>query len=454
MARAPAVAFHWTFPMNAPRIVAAALLVVSAVASASAQRDTTRALSLGDAARLGATAGASSVAAQLRAEQARGRALESRAALLPHVSGSFADGQRTFNTASFGLNLPTFDPNGEVIGPVRTVDIRGRVVANLLDPAGLSRYRTAQSAASGASADAAIVTHQAATIAAAGYIRTLRAEAQVAARSADSALATELVGIAQRQVDAGVGVALDVTRARALLASTRAQLIAARNERDRARLELARSLGQPLDTRFLLRDTLAFGDSAAPTEAQAVAAALKDRPELRAAMAATETARRALGAARSERLPTIGVFADDGATSKSYSHLLNTYTWGLQLSLPIFDGMRTSARVQQQRAALQEAAVRQRDVEMQVVADVRGALMDLSASREQLGAARERLMLGEQEVAQSRERFRAGVAGNADVITAQLNLDAARSQYVDALASLAMARVSLARAQGHLLELP
>jgi outer membrane protein TolC len=110
--------------------------------------------------------------------------------------------------------------------------------------------------------------------------------------------------------------------------------------------------------------------------------------------------------------------------------------------------------VQQQSAALHEAEARQHDVELQVVTDVRSALLDLSASQELLGAARERLSLGEQEVAQSRERFRAGVAGNADVITAQLNLDTARSQYIDALASLEMARVSLARAQGHLLELP
>jgi outer membrane protein TolC len=148
------------------------------------------------------------------------------------------------------------------------------------------------------------------------------------------------------------------------------------------------------------------------------------------------------------------VFGDDGATSSTYTHLLNTYTYGLQLSLPIFEGFRTSARVQQQTAALHEAEARQRDVELQVATDVRIALLDLAAGQEQLGAARERLSLGEQEVAQSRERFRAGVAGNADVITAQLNLDAARSLYIDALASLEMSRVSLARAQGHLLELP
>jgi outer membrane protein TolC len=440
--------------MNHPRLLAVALVFCVAGRTHAQAGDSVQVLSLGDAARLAARQSGSSVAAFYRAEQARGRALESRSALLPHASASFSDGKRTFNTASFGLPLPGFDPKGVVIGPVRTIDARGRVVANLIDPASFGRYRSAQAAASGAAADAAMVTNQAAAIATATYVRTLRAEAQVSARAADSSLATELLGIAQRQLQVGVGVALDVTRARAQLSGTHAQLIAARNERDRARLDLSRALGLLPSANVILRDSLTHAATQAPSESEALAAAMQDRADLRAAVAATETARRALRAARSEHLPTLGVFGDDGATSNSYSHLLNTYTYGVQLTLPIFEGFRTSARVQQQIAALREAEARRRDVELQVVTDVRGALLDLSASQEQLAAARERLALGEQEVAQSRERFRAGVAGNADVIIAQLNLDTARSQYIDALASLEMARVSVARAQGRLLELP
>jgi outer membrane protein TolC len=278
----------------------------------------------------------------------------------------------------------------------------------------------------------------------------------VSARTADSALARELLDIAQRQLQAGVGVALDVTRARAQLAGTRAQLIAARNERDRARLDLLRGLGLAVTEEVVLRDTLAPppSDEVLTTEAAGVVEAQRERADLRAASAATDAARRALRAARSERLPTLGLFGDDGATSTSYSRLLNTYTYGAQLTLPVFEGFRTSARVQQQIAALHEAEARQRDLGAQVVADVRGALLDVAASREQAAAAQERLALGEQELAQARERFRAGVAGNADVIIAQLNLNAARSQYVDALASLQLARVALARAIGQVTKLP
>jgi outer membrane protein len=415
----------------------------------------TQTLTLGDAARLAARQSAIAVGAHYRAEEIGARAREARSALLPDLSASWADGQRTFNTASFGLPLPGFNPNGQIIGPVRTVDVRGRVVAPLFNPAAFGRYRSAQAAASGAEADAASSAEQAASTAAAAYLRVLRAEAQVSARAADSALARDLLGIAQSQLQAGVGVALDVTRARSQLAGVRAQLIAARNERDRARLDLSRTLGLPLTTPLVLTDSLGLAPpEAGVSEATAIGEARRVRPDLRAALAAVVTARRALTAARAERLPTIGVFGDDGATSNSYSHLLNTYTYGVQVSVPIFEGFRTEARVQEQQAVLRQAETRERDLEAQVEADVRGAVLDLASAREQVEASRERLRLAEQELQQARERFRAGVAGNADVITAQLGLDAARSLYVDVLTAAQAARVSLARAQGRVTALP
>ena len=62
--------------------------------------------------------------------------------------------------------------------------------------------------------------------------------------------------------------------------------------------------------------------------------------------------------------------------------------------------------------------------------------------------------LAEQELAQARDRFRAGVAGNAEVVTASIALNASRAQVIDARAALLGARVSLARAQGTTTDLP
>ena len=138
---------------------------------------------------------------------------------------------------------------------------------------------------------------------------------------------------------------------------------------------------------------------------------------------------------------------------KTPSHLLATYDFGIQLSIPIFDGSRRTGRVEEQSAAMRQVEIRERDLRAQIAVEVRSALLDLSSAREQVEAVRERVRLSEQEVTQARDRFAAGVAGNADVISASLSLSGARTSLVDAEAAYQAARVALARAEGTLTSL-
>ena len=419
-------------------------------------------LSIGDAARLAAQQSSGVQGAQQRVAQAQARVTQSRAALLPDLSANAVQSGRTFNSVTFGITLPTgpgepplFNPAGQVLGPVNTLDLRGRVQTNIFDYSALARLRTAQTAVGAARADVENAGDQAAVQATAAYLRVLRGDGQLQARIADSVLATELLSIAQSQLEAGVGVALDVTRAQSQLAGIRAQLILARNESDRARLDLRRSLNLALDAPLVLTDSLSeeSSDGLAYDEATATTRALHDRPDLRALEEQLHAAQQTVSAIRAERLPSLSAFGDDGVIGANASRLLPTYDYGIQFSLPIFDGFRREGRIEEQQAMARELAVRQRDLQQQATVDVRGALLDLSSARQAVAASREQLRLAEQEVAQARDRFRAGVAGNADVVTAALQLNAARSQYVDVLTSLQTARVSLARAEGAVTQL-
>ena len=455
---------------TAPRLfIGATLLAAAAAAPVPGQQPGAASLgaavriSLGDAARLAARQSNVVQTAEQRAEEALARVRQSRAALFPELSANALQSGRTFNSVTFGITLPSapgqpplFNPDGQVLGPVNTVDLRGRVQTNIFDYSVLARLRSAQTSATAARADIASAADQAATQAAAAYIRVLRGNAQLDARLADSTLARELLNIAQSQLEAGVGVALDVTRAESQLAGMRAQLIAARNERERAQLDLRRALNLSLDAPVELSDSLSsvVSDDLALDEPTATARAMRDRPDLRAADEQLRAAQQTVSAIRSERLPSLSAFGDDGVVGKTgSSRLLPTYTYGIQLSLPIFDGFRREGRIQEQQAVTHELEVRRRDLEQQAAIDVRSALLDLTAARDEVTASRERLRLAEQEVSQARERFRAGVAGNADVVTASITLNSARSQYVDVLTSLQQARVLLARAEGAVTQL-
>lgn len=419
-------------------------------ADSAASRDSVPVLTLGGAARLAAKQSALAQTAQYRAREAAARVRQSRSAILPDLNATGSLVRRNFNTASFGLSLPGFPPGGFVPPAFNLYDLRGHAQWDVLDLSAFERVRAAQAAARASGAEATNSAELAATQAATAYLQLLRTESQLEARAADSALAADLLSIARSQLNAGTGIGLDVTRAQAQLTGVVAQLIAARNARDRAQLDLRRALGLPLDAPVALADSLdelpaadSLADEQALTEQ-----ALRDRPDLRAAEQQLQAARRAVTATKAERLPSLAVFGDKGATGVKTDALLNTYQVGAQVSLPIFDGFRREGRIEEQQAQVQEAAIRQRDLQQQAAVDVRGALLDLASARQQVAAARERLRLAEQEVAQARERFAAGVSGNADVIQASLSLNAARNLLIDALTGYQVARVSLARATG------
>jgi outer membrane protein TolC len=141
--------------------------------------------------------------------------------------------------------------------------------------------------------------------------------------------------------------------------------------------------------------------------------------------------------------------ADNGFIGKNIgNNMLNTWTWALRVSVPVFEGGRREAREREQGFVSQELEARRRDLLAQVNVDVRSALLDAASAGEAVSAAQERLKLAEQEVSQSRDRFTAGVSGNLDVTSALLGLSAARTQLVDALANRQLARISIARSQG------
>ena len=452
----------------ARRALAAATIVALASSAATAQTsprpalvaplpDSVIPLSLGDAARLAARQSATAQGARFRADEALARVRATRADLLPQVSSYVQEAGRTFNTSTLGIDFPSspgvpplFDPQGQVEGPINTLDVRGRVQQNLLDFGALGRVKSAQAQARSSSADADATAEQSATVATSAYVRAMRTDADLRARRADTLLATDLLRIAQSQLQAGTGVGLDVTRAQAQLAATRAAFLSSRNARDHAHLDLVRAIALPVGTDVVLTDSLsaAHGTEVIPDEATLVAQALHNRPDLVAEEERVRAAKQGLSAIKAERLPSLGLVADDGVIGKNGAKLLNTYTWGLQVSVPIFDGFRREARVQEQQSVVRAAEVRQRDVEEQARADVRGALIDLAGAADQLAAATERLRLAEQELAQARDRFNAGVAGNADVVNASLALTSSRMLVNDAETLYQLARVALARATG------
>ena len=386
--------------------------------------------------------------AGLRTDEATARVRQARSAFLPSLSVGAAWLNRDFNSKAQGISFPGVPT---IIGPFTAYDARVRASQTLLDFSGLARLRAARAQVAGSTAEGGAVSEGAAAGAALAYLRVARAAAQVVARRADSAVAADLVGLAQAQKNAGVSAAIDVTRARTQLVSAAGALLVARNQLDRARIDLARALGLDPWTPIEITDTLtaALPQANIPAAAESIVAlALARRPDLAAELARGDVARTVKSAISAERLPRIDVAGDYGVSGLTPSTSVGTRQLGVQVSIPILDGFRREGRAAEQSAVLRESEVRARDLRQQIAAEVETALLDLESAQAQQGIATERLRLAADEMAQARERFAAGVAGTIEVINAQASLLRARDTDIDARYGAATARVALARAAG------
>ena len=405
-------------------------------------------LSFADAVRLASGEVPVVALATLRATEADARVRQARAALLPSVSVGGFWLNRTFNSRSIGISFPGVP---ELIGPFNNYDARVGASQALFDWSSVKHVRAAGAQADGSRAERGVTVEASVLTTAIAYVRAVRAQAVVGARQADSAIAAELVGLAEAQRAAGVSPAIDVTRARAQLARAQGLLLVAKNQLDRGRIDVTRALGLDPATPLSFSDSLAPSLGAADVSVErdsAVSAALANRPELRAELARAAAARQTGSAIRAERLPRIELAGDYGVNGPTAPRSIATRDITLQVSVPILDGFRREARLDEQDAVVRESQVREADLRRQIAAEVDAALLDLGSAEAQQLVAREELRLAESELSQARERFKAGVAGNIDVITAQAGLIRARDTEIDARYAAATARVSLARAAG------
>src|SRR2546427_4273297 len=200
-------------------------------------------LSFADAVRLASGEVPVVALASLRTTEADARVRQARAALLPSLSLGGAWVNRDFNSQALGIPFPPQFNLPHPVPPFHNYDGRVTVTQTLFDWSSVARVRAAGAQADGSRAERGVTVEGAALTAALAYLRAARGQAAVAARQADSALAAELVGLAQAQKAAGVSGAIDVTRARTQLVTAEGLLIVARNQMDRARIDVTRALG-------------------------------------------------------------------------------------------------------------------------------------------------------------------------------------------------------------------
>ncbi len=342
------------------------------------------------------------------------------AANWPTLTGQF-NFTRSRSLSSSGASVPTLHRYGPSLGLSYVVYDFGARAASI----DAQRYQLIASLLNGNR-----VLQDAIAEVEAAYFAVLAARAQVNAQTQqETALRSSLDAVNVR-LQSGLAARADQLRARAALAETTLARQAAERDGIKAEAGLKQAAG------VAQTDTIALDwETAAPTVLEAgtllvdmLAEAAQQRPDLQALLAAAARARAEAEGARAARWPSVSLSANTGRTFflEDDHSPSSTYSVGVNLSLPLFDGGRLAA---QARAAERDAERLQAEAEIQgnqVARTVAEAYHDVRYAHLQREGVAVQFDSASESARAAEARYTAGVGSLLELLTAQADLARAR----------------------------
>lgn len=312
------------------------------------------------------------------------------------------------------------------------------------------RYQASRSVVNASKADSLSTREQVILLVVSQYIGTLRAVASVEASKSRVDLAQALYDQAADLQKEGVGTGIDTLRANVELQNEKQRLIEAQNDREASLFGLSKLLNLDPRQKVELADSLSFFETPQPDVQASIDAALADRQEWKALLAQEKVLQYEKQASQFSRLPSLrfdGYWTELGTSA---NNAIPMYQYQGSLNFPLFTSGRIHAEIAKANLEVQKLQQQKADLRNQIALDVKTSLLNLDSARSEVQVANLGVELAKEEVSQARDRFRAGVANNIEVISAQDSLARANDNQILALYRFNQARADFARAVGQM----
>ena len=267
--------------------------------------------------------------------------------------------------------------------------------------------------------------------------------------------ASEFLRVVKARYETGEASSFEVMRAEVEVSNLEPILIRARNGINLSELLIKKAMGARQDADIEFVGEFKYNDYEITAE-RAIEIAMENRPELKMADLQGSIADQSIKLARSGWFPTLALdfnydFRMDKISFDS-DEVEDTYGGYLVLSLPLFDGFRTRAQVAEARSIRRQADIYRGNLEDLIELEVRGVLLDVEAARETLKSQEKNVGMAQEGLDIANERYLQGYATNLEVLDAQLALNTAKRNRLEAVHDLNVAVAQAMRSMGILLK--
>jgi len=409
-------------------------------------------VTLADAVKLGLAANLGVLTADDSARATRAQRLYALSSLLPFISIDASETSTQINLAAYGFKFSLPPGTGfsipTVVGPFQYSQLLANLSQSVWDPVARRNWHASQESERASNLSARDAREVVVLAVAGAYLETIATAARAVSQSAQVDNAQAVYHQAEVRKEAGTNARIDVTRTLVELQGQQQRLNALESDLRKQKLALARLIGLPLDRELILSDQLAFNPPPVPEAAGAVQQAFQKRWDLQAAASQVRAAEIVVSAARAERLPSASLTADYGVLGPSPTNNHGVYTVTGAINVPVYQGGRVKADVEQAEATLHQRQAELADQRGRVEQDVRTALIELETAIGEVKLAENNRGYATETLREARDRFNAGVTTTVEVVQAQEQVASAESDYISALFAFDLARISLARAMG------
>ncbi len=278
-------------------------------------------------------------------------------------------------------------------------------------------------------------------------------------------LAKEFVRVAEEAVDVAeklhknvknlyeVGMAskFDLLRSEVQVANLKPRLIKARNNLKIAELSLKTLLGLDLEKAVEIKGELIY-EPYEPNLEESLTKGLENRPEINQLKYQKQMAGEMLKLARASNLPSVAVSGTYNFWADKFNFKEDTwqnfYAVNLVLTLPIFNGFATSARMAQSKAMIRELELSQKGLVDLVRFEIRQAILKLKEAKESLLSQEKNVEQAQESLRIAELNYAEGMITVLDVSQAQAALSQAKTNYSQALFDYAISLAQLEKAVG------
>jgi len=237
------------------------------------------------------------------------------------------------------------------------------------------------------------------------------------------------LGDVQRLFEQGLAKNHDVMKVRVQLSQMKLTQLEAGNRVKLSSMGLCSLLGLSLDREVIpLSTATADGNDPPVAEDAAVARALADRPELKALSSRQQAAKEGVRLARSAYLPQVALVGNYTVANPNtrYQPVETRFRddWDISvgLSWTLWNSRATAFQVQQAKLQVQQAEAARGQLVDAITLEVRQNLFDLLQAREKIKLAGESVQQAEENHRITRERFKAGLTTNSELLDAEVFL--------------------------------